>query len=188
MRARQFILVAGLLSICSSLLPASPPVEKALWIEVKQNGDRKSTIAMTESIARQLIESDEPEGRFAKNGEKDFITREMLKLVLDGREESVEARDEDGSEVKLYMADLRVPGHQGGNGRLILETYKSGSRTFRIALPEIDIEASDEENGGIGSIEMCIGWKGLLPFLGKEGGAIYVVSDEDETEVWVYVE
>ena len=52
----------------------------------------------------------------------------------------------------------------------------------------IEIEASDEENGGTGSIETSIGWKGLLPFLAKEGGAIYINTDKDETEVWLYVE
>lgn len=188
MRVRQFMPVAGLLFICSSVLPASPPGEKALWIEVKEKGDHKTTIAMTELIARQLLEADETNVHFAKKGKKDLITREMLRSVLDGQEESVEARDEDGSQVKLFMADLRVPGHKGAKGKLVLETYKSGSRTFRIALPEIEIEASDEEDGGTGSIEMTIGWKGLLPFLAKEGGAIYIDSDKDDTEVWLYVE
>lgn len=186
MKARVFMLVAGLLFICSSVLPASPFREKALWIEVKEKGDHKTTIAMTEPIARQLLESDETKVHLAKKGNKDLITREMLRLVLDGQEESVEARDEDGSEVKLFMADLKVPGHKGEKGKLVLETYKSGSRTFRIALPEIEIEASDEENGE--SIDMSIGWKGLLPFLAKEGGAIYIDTYKDETEVWLYVE
>ena len=85
MRARLFMLVAGLLFICSSVLSASPPREKALWIEVKDKGDHKSTIAMTEHIARQLLESDETKVHLAKKGNKDLITREMLRLVLDGR-------------------------------------------------------------------------------------------------------
>ena len=188
MRARHFIPVAGLLFICSSAHPAPSSGEKALWIEVKDKGDQKTTIAMTEPIARQLLESDETKVHFAKKGKKDLVTREMLKSVLDGREESVEAREEDGSEAKLYMADLKVPGHNGGKGKLVLETYKSGSRTFRIALPEIELEASDEEDGGTGRIETSIGWKALLPFLAKEGGAIYINTDKDDTEVWLYVE
>ncbi len=187
MGARYFLPLAGLVFICSGLLSAFPG-EKALWIEVKDKGERKTTIAMTESIARQLLESDETKVRFAKEEGKELITRKMLGSVLDGRKESVEARDEDGSEAKLYMADLKVPGHRGGNGKLVLETYKSGSRTFRIAIPEIELEASDEENGGIGNIETSIGWKALLPFLAKEGGAIYINSDKDDTEVWLYVE
>jgi hypothetical protein len=178
--------VAGLLFIWCSVLLASPPREKALWVQVKEKGDHKTTIAMTELIAWQLLASDETKVRLTKKGKKELITREMLRSVLDGQEESVEARDEDGSEAKLFMADLRVPDHKGGKGKLVLETYKSGSRTFRIALPEIEIEASDEEDGG--SIEMSIGWKGLLPFLAKEGGAIYIDADKDETEVWLYVE
>jgi len=177
-----------MLFISSGILLAFPRGERALWIQVKEKGERKTTIAMTEAIARQLLLADETNVHFSKNGKKDLITREMLRSVLDGREESVEARDDQGSEAKLYMADLEVPGHRGTKGKLVLETYKSGSRTFRIALPEIEIEASDEEDGGTDSIEMTIGWKGLLPFLAKEGGAIYIKSDEDENEVWVYVE
>ena len=188
MRERQFMPIVGLLFICSSVLPASSPWEKALWIEVKEEGGHKTTIAMTEPIARQLLESDEMNINFEKKGEKDLITREMLRSVLDGREESVEAQDGDRSQAKLYMADLKVPGHKGGKGRLVLETYKSGSRTLRITLPEIEIEASHEEDGGTESLELSIGWKALLPFLAKEGGAIYIDTDKDDTEVWLYVE
>jgi hypothetical protein len=188
MRVRQFVAVAGLLFICSCVMVASQPREKALWIEVRGKGDHRTTIAMTEGIARQLLESDEANVHFAKKGKRDLVTREMLRSVLEGREESVEVRNEDGSEAKLYMADLKVPGNKGGKGKLVLETYKSGSRTFRIALPEIEIEASDEADGGTGSIETSIGWKALLPFLAKEGGAIYINTDKEETEVWLYVE
>lgn len=188
MRTRQFVAFAGLLFICSSFLLASLPRERALWIEVKEKGEHKTTIAMTELIARQIIESDETKVHLAKKGRDELLTREMLRSVLDGEEESVEVRDESGSEVKLYMADLKVPGNKGGKGKLVLETYKSGTRTFRIALPEIEIEASDEEDGGTANIETSIGWKGLLPFLAKDGGAIYINTDKDETEVWVYVE
>jgi hypothetical protein len=161
MSTRHFMAVAGLLFICSSVLLAALPREKALWIEVKERGGHRTTIAMTEPIARLLLESDETKVCPVKKGRQDLITREMLRSVLDGREESVEARDEDGSEAKLYMDDLKVPGTRGGNGKLVLETYKSGSRTFRLALPEIEIEASDEEDGGTANIETTIGWKGL---------------------------
>ena len=189
MKALHFTPVAGLLFICSSVLTtASMAGEKALWIEVKEKGGNTVTIAMTEPIARQLLESDDRDIHLAKKGENSLITREMLGSVLDGREESVEARDEDGSAVKLSMADLRVPGHTRGKGKLVFETYKSGSRTFRIALPEVELEATDGENGGTGIIETTIGWKSLLPFLAKAGGAIYIDSGKDETELWLYVE
>ena len=188
MIACQFMPLAGLLFICSSVLTGCPTRERALWIEVKDKGDHKTSIAITEPIARLLLESDEKKVHLTKEGEKDPFTREMLRSVLDGREESVEAQDGDGSQVKLYMADLKVPGRKDGKGRLVLETYKSGSRTFRITLPEIEIEASDEEDGGSESLELSIGWRALLPFLAKEGGAIYIDTDKDDTEVWLYVE
>jgi hypothetical protein len=188
MRPPWFVLPVGLLLICSGVLQASPRWEKALWIEVKKHGDNETTIAITEAIARELIESDERGVHLAKKGEKDVITREMLKAVLDGKEESVEAQDKDGSEVTLHMADLKVPGRDGKQEKLIFEVYKSGSQTLRIALPEVEIEASNEEEDGVGNIETSIGWKGLLPFLAKEGGAVYINSVKDDTEIWLYVE
>jgi hypothetical protein len=186
MRSRHLVTIAGVLFFCTSALYASSPRENALWIEVKEKGTHKTTIAMTEPIARLLLESDDSNVHFTKEGKKDIITREMLKSVLDGREESLEVRDEDGSEAKLFMADLKIPGHKGEGGKLVLETYKSGSRTLRISLPEIEIEASDEEDCGF--IQTSIGWKGLLPFLAKEGGAIYLSNEKDDIEVWLYVE
>jgi hypothetical protein len=188
MRSRHLMPLAGLMLACSGVLQASSPGEQALWIEVKEKGDRTTTIAMSEPIARQLLESDETKVHLAKSGEKDLITREMIRSVLDGREESVESRDADGSEVRLYLANLNVPGRRGGGGKLVLETYKSGSRTFRISVPEINLEASDEEGGGTAHIETSIGWKALLPFLAKEGGAIYISNKKEDTEVWLYVE
>lgn len=188
MRARRLMSVACLLFVCTSALLAFPPREKALWIKVMEKGDHKTTIAVTEAIVRHVLESDNPEKHFAMDGEENPITREMLRSVLDGEEESVKVRDDDGTEIELTMSDLDVPGDKGSRGKLVLETYKDGSRTFRMSLPEIEIEACDDEDDGSGFIEMNIGWKGLLPFLAEEGGAIYIESDEDETEVWVYVQ
>lgn len=188
MKTGQLALITGLLFLCTTVLPAAPPREKALWIEVTEKEGHKTAIAVTEFIARQVLESDGPGHHFAKGKQRDLITRDMVRAVLDGDEESVEARDEDGSEVKLYMADLDVPGGGGGGDKLIVETYKSGSRTFRMTLPEIEIEGCDDESCETGRFEIKFGWTGLLPFLAEEGGAIYVLSDDGETEVWVYVE
>jgi hypothetical protein len=188
MGPRRFVLIAGLIFISSGILQAFPPRERALWIEIKKHGDSKTTIAMSEPIARQLLESDDREVRFTKEGDRDLITKKMLRDVLDGEEESVEARSEDGTRVTLYMGELRVPGRSGNQQKLVFETYKSGSRTLRIALPEIEIEASNEDDEGVGNIQGTIGWKGLLPFIAKEGGAVYLNTDDDETELWLYVE
>jgi hypothetical protein len=188
MKARYTVFIMGLLVLWSGILSASPRSQRALWIQITDEEGHRTTIALTEAIAREIFEADGKKVHFAKEGKKELITREMLKSVLDGKEESVEAKDEDGSEAKLSMADLNVPDHKNGKGKLVLETYKSGSRTFRIAIPELEIDASDEAEGGGDTIEMSLGWKALLPFLAKEGGAIYINSDKDETEVWLYVE
>lgn len=191
MKTRRSVPAAGLLFICSGLLYALPHGERALWIEVKENGEPKTTIAVTEAIAREFLESDAKEtpfGKKGKNGKDELITKEMVRSVLDGTEESVEARDDNGSEAKLYMSDLNIPDHRRGTDKLVLETYKSGTRTFRLALPGIEMESADGENGGTDVIDMRIGWKGLLPFLAKEGGAIYISTAKDDTEVWLYVD
>ncbi len=186
MSPRWFGVVAGLLLICSGVSQAFAHREKALWIDVKKHGHHETTIAVTEQIVRELLECDEV--HFAKKGGKDPITKEMLRAVLDGEQESIETQNEDGSELTLHMAHLEVPAREANQEKLVLEVRKAGSRTLRVTIPEIDVEASNEEEDGVGSIETSIGWKWLLPFLAKEGGAIYVNSDEDETEIWMYVE
>ena len=189
MDARRWVVCTlGLLLLCSGFLLASQPhSEKALWIEVKEKGNQQTTIAMTEGIARQLLESDETKVNFSEKGKRDLITREMLTAVLEGRQESAEVRDpEDGSEAKIYMKDLDVPGKGDGKNRLVLATYKSGRETFRIALPEIEMESHDERSNDF--VKINFGWKGLLPFLAKEGGAVYIEDGKDDTEVWIYVE
>ncbi|HSQ75070.1 MAG TPA: hypothetical protein VLT13_05915 [Bacteroidota bacterium] len=188
MKTRRFVPVVALLFVCSLAFSASPMGETALWIEITEKGGHKTVIAMTEFIARLLLESEKPGHPFMRSGERELLTREKLEAVLDGDEESVEAVDEDGSAIRLYMEDLDIPGDGGKDGKLVIETYKSGSRTFRLALPEIELEVSEDEDEGIGSLEMSFGWRGLIPYLKEEGGAIYVVADEGETEVWVYFE
>ena len=70
----------------------------------------------------------------------------------------------------------------------MLETYESGVKKFRIALPEMDMEKSDDESGSDDLVKLSFGWKGLLPFLAKEGGAVYINDQQKDSEVWIYVE
>ena len=189
MKRHQIIPSAiGVLFLSTGVANAFPPPEKALWIEIRERGDRKSTIAVTEQVARHLLDSDDLRGHFSGKSGKDLITREMIMSVLEGREESAEARDDNGSEAKIYMKDLRVPGRGGARDKLILEIFKSGSRTFRIALPEIEIEASDRNDGDTGDIQTTFGWKALMPFLSKDGGGVYIKSEKDDSEIWIYTE
>jgi hypothetical protein len=160
--------------------------EKALWIELKENGERTTTIAMTEGIARQLLDAKEINVSFSEKGKSELITREMLQAVLDGRERSLTARDGHGSEATVSLRSLSIPGGRNGSNRLVLETYKSGKQTFRIALPELEIEQADDK--GDEFVKINFGWKALLPFLAKVGGAVYINDQKDGTEVWIYVE
>lgn len=182
MKARHTL---GILLLCSGLLWASCASEKAVWVEVRENGGQKTTIAVTEGIARQLLETTEMNVNFSSKGNGDLVTREMLQAVMDGRERSLSATDGHGSEATVSMKQLRTPGRRGSD-RLVLETYKAGRRTFRIALPEFEMEQEDQKS--LESVKVDFGWKALLPFLAKTGGAIYINDQNDDTEVWVYVE
>jgi len=176
--------------LCSGVLFASETrSEKALWIEAKERGEQKTTVAMTVGIARELLESKDAKVNFSQEGKKELITKDTLLAILDGRQESIELRDaEDGSEAKLYLKDLDIPGKESGKNRLVLQVYKSGVKTFGIALPEVEVEKRDDESEGSNLEKISFGWKGLLPFLAKEGGAVYIQDQKDDTEIWIYVE
>jgi hypothetical protein len=171
--------------LCLAMLWSSCRTEKALWIEVKENGALK-TIAVTEGIARRLLDTKVLNVSFTKKKKDELVTREMLRAVLDGRERSITAHDENGSEVTVSLRSVRVPGESSGNNRLVLETYKSGKQTFRIALPEFKMELADEKSEA--SVHIDFDWKSWLPFLAKAGGGVYFNDHDDDTEVWLYVE
>ncbi|GEM_PF-2489395 len=184
------LFVLGILVLCYGVIPASGcSSEKALWVEVREKGEGKTTIAMTEGIARRLLESKELKVNFSGKWKKELVTLEMLRAVLDGREGSVEVHDgKSDSEAKVFMKQLTVPGSGKGKDRLVLETYESGKKKFRIALPDVAVEKSDEEGGSDELVKINFGWKALLPFLAKEGGAVYINDLQKDSEVWIYVE
>ena len=175
----------SIMLFCSAMLWSSCRAEQALWIEVKGNGEHK-TIAVTEGIARRLLDSKDMHVNFSKHDNDDLITREQLRAVLDRREQSITAHGDHGKEVTMSMKSINTPGKNNDKNRLVLEVYKKGKQTFRIALPEIEIKTADEENEL--SIDVDLDWKEWLPFLAKEGGAVFIKDHDDETEVWVYVE
>jgi hypothetical protein len=188
-RLSVFFAAAALLVFFSNILLAfQHHSEKALWIETKEDGKAKTNLAVTESIARMVIESDDAKVNFSKKGEKDWITKKMIREVLNGDEKSITVKDPDrDQEVTMYMSDLDVPGKEEGNSRLVLETYKAGKKTFSITLPDIEVESKgDNESDDL--VTRSFGWKALLPFLAKSGGAMYIKDHKDDSEVWLYVE
>ena len=179
----------AIVSFPSTLQAFQHHEEKALWVEIREQGKLKTTIAVTEGIARQLIKSKNAKVNFSGKGKKDIVTKEMIRSVLDGKEKSVMARDEEHDQgIKLFMNILDVPGKAGGNERLVLETYKAGKKKFSIGLPDVEVEESDETDESDEMVKMSFGWKGVLPFLAKSGGALYVHEHNEDTEVWIYVE
>lgn len=172
----------GLMSI--SILLTSCATQGALWIDVKEDG-KHTSIAVTEAIARKLLDTESAEISFSKQDAGAPVTREMLQAVLDGRERSITTHGKRASVVPMSMKPLSHPGGKGDNSRLVLETYKAGERELRISLPELDIALSGKDKV---SVSANLDWKSWLPFLAKEGGAVYLKDYDDDTEVWVYVE
>jgi hypothetical protein len=180
---QRCLIVAGalLLPAAASLAGNSRP---ALWIEVKNEEKGLTRIAVTREIAVALIEADDDSMHVDKHGKGDLITKQMISDVLDGTREIVRAKDpDDGSEVALYLKDIDLPRHAGGSGSMVLETYKNGERTFRMKLGEFEIEA-----GGKDENSAAFGWKRLLPFLSKAGGAVYVNNEREDSEVWLFMD
>jgi hypothetical protein len=180
---RCLLAIACLLIACSAVQAGSS--RPALWIEVKNENGEFTTIAVTREIAVALLEADKDGSmHLNKHGHSELITKQMLRDVLDGTRETVRATDPDnGSEVTLYMKDIDPPRHAGTEGSVVLETYKNGERTFRMKLGEMEFES-----GGRDDNTVTIGWKGLLPFLGRVGGAVYVNNDRDSSEVWLFMD
>ena len=188
---RLSVIPAALAMLVSfaTILPAfQHHSEKALWIETKEDGKMKTTLAITENIARMVVESKDTKVNFSGKGKKDLITKKMVRALLDGDEESITAKDPDhDQDVTMYMKDLDVPGNESGNSRLVLETYKAGKKTFSIALPDIEVESKvDDDSDDL--VTRSFGWKALLPFLAKSGGALYIKDYKDDSEVWLYVD
>ena len=170
-----------------TLLAGSTHSEKALWIRIREHGQLKTTIAVTEPIARLIAEADKEHVHFSTHNDHDLVTRQMMKDVLNGKKSSVKEIDaEDSTEAELFMKNLDVPGTKGDKTKLILETYKDGKRTFRIKLGEFEFESTDEESGKPSKTDFS--WKSLLPFLSKTGGAVYILDHKDNSEVWLFVE
>jgi hypothetical protein len=176
----------SIIAFCSTMFFAQCRAEKALWIEVKEDGKRTATIAMTEGIARKFLETKEMNVNFTEKGRHDLITRDMLHSVLNGQKRSVTAHDENGSEAVVSLKSLTIPGERSGNNHLVLETYKSGNRTFRMVLPELEFEQAGDK--GDEYVKVNFSWKALLPFLEDVGGAVYINDQDDDTEVWIFVD
>lgn len=180
---RSLFALACLFIACSAAQAGSS--RAALWIELKNEHGELTTIAVTRGIAVAMLEADKDGSmHLNKHGDSELITKQMLRDVLDGTRETVHATDPDnGSEVTLYMKDIDPPGHAGTAGSVVLETYKNGERTFRMKLGEMEFEAGGKDDNTV-----TIGWKGLLPFLSRVGGAVYVNNDRDGSEVWLFMD
>ena len=181
---QRMLIVAGTSILYAASAPAGNSKD-VLWIELKSHDEGRTKIAVTTEIAEAFLNADK-EGSVHINAHnhKDLITKEMIRDVLEGRRDEVLAEDPDnGSTARLYLGDLRLPRHEGSRGSIVMETYKNGSRTFRMKLGEFEISEGDKDDNNVE-----FSWKRLLPFLTKTGGALYINNEREDTEVWVFMD
>jgi len=158
--------------------------ERVLWIETREEGTPKATIAVSINLAKHLLEEsdDSPIDR-------DLITRQMIEDVLSGREESVETTDpETGQSARMWLGLLEVKSRTGDDaGDLVVEVFKKGKRSFTLRLPYAeDPDAREDDDPDID--RMTFGWNSLMPFMAETKGVVYVISHDDDTEFWMYVD
>lgn len=186
--AALVIALLALLATPSFLQAFSQHSEKGLWIETREHGKLKTTLAVTENIARKVVESKDAKMNFAERGKKELVTKEMVKSILDGKQKSVTAKDpESDLVITMYLKDLEVPGDREGGNNLVLQTYKAGKKTFSITIPDIEVETKGDDDSG-DLVTKSFGWKAFLPYLAKTGGALYVKGEKDDSELWFFVE
>lgn len=157
----------------------------ALWITVREADGDVTTIAITEEIARAVMEADKDHDCIHQ-GKDGLVTREMIGAVLDGREESVDVHADDGGSATVFMKELTLPGN-GGTGSLVMESWKEGKRVMHLALPVMELNIGDD-GASEGSAEFSLDLRNLAPFLATSGGGVYIDNRRDGTEFWLYVD
>ena len=183
MKTVLMLLIAAVLAAPSATAVASKK-ERVLWIETREQGRAKASIAVSVSLAKSLLnESDD------SPIDRDLITREMIDDVLSGREESVETTDaETGQSARLWLGFLEVESRTGDDsGDLVVEVFKKGKRSFTLRLPYArEPEASADDDPDIS--RMTFGWNTLMPFMAETKGVVYLKSLDEDTEFWMYVD
>ncbi len=179
-------LLVVLLAIPASL-GAFSKKEKVLWIETREHGEKKATIAVSVMLAQHLLDENEKEDKV--HFDRNLITREMIDDVLSGRKESVESSDpKSGESARLWLGKLEIKAAEDDDaGDLVIEVFKKGKRSFTLRLPAgHESEERDDDDADITS--MTFGWDSLMPFMAETKGVVYVFDHDDETEFWMYVD
>jgi|WetSurMetagenome_2_1015567.scaffolds.fasta_scaffold458509_1 hypothetical protein len=181
--------ISGLIIVAITLIVGTWTTcraERALWIEFTDKDGKTGVIAVTEDLARKVLDNEDIKLNFSEKGKRELITRRMVNNVLEGREGRVTVRDDDGSEATLSMRQLKTPSARHGGNKIVLETYHDGVRSFRMALPDVEIDDADDK--GDEALHFNFGWRSLLPFLSETDGAIYIQNSDDNSEVWIYLD
>jgi len=181
-------LLMCLLLLASPTLAAPADEQEMLWIDVTSATDPSTTIAISLNVARELYQSERQHLILGHKSHSEKELQQLIADVLDGDQEEGEVYDsEDSTRVRVWKGMAEVPTSGKGNGNtLVVEVRENGKVVTTIRLPNITVETSATDEDAV--VETAIGWRTFLPFLAESGGAVYIATGKDDSEVWVYVE
>jgi len=184
--------VTWLFAILLSLVYARPVLateeQEMLWINVQSEREPETTIAISLAVARELSLSGQDHLTMGRKNDAERELQHLLQEVLEGAKEEGEVYDrEDNTRIRVWKASTTIPGGKKRDGNtLVVEVREKGERMTTIRLPNITVETTSETEDAV--VETSIGWRAFLPFLAEHGGAVYIATDKDETEIWVYIQ
>jgi hypothetical protein len=184
---RALVVLLAVVIAAPAALGTFSKKEKVLWIETREDGTLKASIAVSMALAKHLMD----ENRDSKESpiDRNLITREMVDDVLSGRKESVETKDpKTGESARLWLGTLEIESAAGDDeGDLVIEVFKKGKRSFTLRLP-FARESEEREDDDPDITRMTFGWNSLMPFMAETKGVVYVKDHDDDTEFWMYVD
>jgi len=181
-------LIAMLLALVHPRPGLATAEQEMLWINVQSEREPETTIAVSLPVARELYTSGQDHLTMGRQNKAERELQHLLQEVLEGAKEEGEVYDrEDSTRIRVWRASTTIPGSEKRDGNtLVIEIRERGEPMTTIRLPNITVETSSESEDAV--VETSIGWRAFLPFLAEHGGALYIATDKDETEIWVYVQ
>ena len=184
----KFAFLAALFATAAVRPSLAAQEQEMLWLNVRSDKEPETTIAVSLAIARQFYADGEEHLTFSLKDRKERELEHIIQEVLQGDRDEGEVYDSEGNtRVRVWRGTATVPGTGQKDGNtLVVEIREKGEAVTTIRLPNITIETTSEEQGAV--VETAVGWRTFLPFLAEHGGAVYIATEKDETEIWVYVQ
>lgn len=183
---RKIAYAVALLAAALSYPSLASQEQEMLWLNVQSDKEPETTIAVSLPIARQFYAKGEEHLGFSLKDGKERELEHLIQEVLEGDRDEGEVYDGD-TRVRVWKGTATIPGNGKKDGNtLVVEIREEGEAVTTIRLPNITIETTSQEHGAV--VETSVGWRTFLPFLAEHGGAVYIATEKDETEIWVYVQ